>query len=206
MMRLDDDSRPPKRGAGGHGHGRAMGFAGATTADSRRRSATGWIGADSTLRRPRTAPARADRPAESTGRARCPTRAPSSTRAPLADARGGRGRGGEPRCDARRPLPPAEATRVLGSGGRVNGKVEVPAWVLAVTYVLCWSFAVALVVAQLTGHIEYRCSCWRSPSTCCSGRCSRSPPRKWCARYFPVEKLPGSSSSSPSSPSALSRS
>ena len=38
----------------------------------------------------------------------------------------------------------------------MNGKVEVPAWVLAVTYVLCWSFAVALVVSQLTGHIEYR--------------------------------------------------
>jgi hypothetical protein len=38
----------------------------------------------------------------------------------------------------------------------MNGKVEVPAWVMGVTYVLCWSFAIAITVAQLIGHIEYR--------------------------------------------------
>jgi hypothetical protein len=38
----------------------------------------------------------------------------------------------------------------------MNGKVEVPAWVMGVTYVLCWGFATALVVAQLTGHVVYR--------------------------------------------------
>lgn len=38
----------------------------------------------------------------------------------------------------------------------LNGKVEVPAWVMAVTYILCWGFSIALVVAQLIGHITYR--------------------------------------------------
>ena len=39
---------------------------------------------------------------------------------------------------------------------KLNGTVPVPAWVMAVTYILCWGFAVALVLAQLIGHIEYR--------------------------------------------------
>jgi len=37
-----------------------------------------------------------------------------------------------------------------------NGHVEVPTWVMVVTYILCWTFAVALIVSMLTGHIEYR--------------------------------------------------
>jgi len=39
---------------------------------------------------------------------------------------------------------------------KLNGTVSVPTWVLAITYMLCWGFAVALIVSQLTGHIEYR--------------------------------------------------
>ena len=39
---------------------------------------------------------------------------------------------------------------------KLNGTVEVPAWVMAVTYILCWSFAVALIVGQMVGHLTYR--------------------------------------------------
>ena len=45
----------------------------------------------------------------------------------------------------------------------LNGKVEVPAWVLAVTYVLCWGFAVAVMVE------------FRAPAHCS--------PLRWFSRF-----------------------
>ncbi len=40
---------------------------------------------------------------------------------------------------------------------KLNGdKVEVPAWVMAVTYIFCWLFAAALIVFEFTGYLSYR--------------------------------------------------
>lgn len=40
---------------------------------------------------------------------------------------------------------------------KLNGnKVEVATWVMVVTYLLCWSFAIALIVLELTGYLVYR--------------------------------------------------
>ncbi len=40
---------------------------------------------------------------------------------------------------------------------KLNGdRVEVKAWVMVVTYVLCWAFGIALIVFELTGYIAYR--------------------------------------------------
>ncbi len=40
---------------------------------------------------------------------------------------------------------------------KLNGdKVEVSKWVMVVTYILCWSFGVALVILELTGYLTYR--------------------------------------------------
>ncbi len=40
---------------------------------------------------------------------------------------------------------------------KLNGdKVQVSTWVMVVTYILCWSFAVALIVLELTGYLVYR--------------------------------------------------
>ncbi len=40
---------------------------------------------------------------------------------------------------------------------KLNGdKVQVPTWVMAVTYFICWGFGISLVVGQLIGKIAYR--------------------------------------------------
>ena len=39
---------------------------------------------------------------------------------------------------------------------KLNGKVEVPAWVMLITYVLCWTFAIAIIASELTGYLDYR--------------------------------------------------
>lgn len=40
---------------------------------------------------------------------------------------------------------------------KLNGdKVEVAAWVMAVTYVICWGFGIAIIVSEVTGYIVYR--------------------------------------------------
>lgn len=40
---------------------------------------------------------------------------------------------------------------------KLNGDtVEVPAWVMAGTYLLCWAFASALLWVQIFGQVTYR--------------------------------------------------
>jgi hypothetical protein len=38
----------------------------------------------------------------------------------------------------------------------MNGSVEVPVWVMAVTYFMCWAFGLGIVVGEITGWLSYR--------------------------------------------------
>lgn len=39
---------------------------------------------------------------------------------------------------------------------KLNGKVEVPNWVMGMTYIFCWAFAILLIVFEITGYLTYR--------------------------------------------------
>lgn len=40
---------------------------------------------------------------------------------------------------------------------KLNGdKVPVPAWVMVVTYVMCWAFGAAIILFEFTGHGVWR--------------------------------------------------
>lgn len=47
-----------------------------------------------------------------------------------------------------------EKLKSMNGNGSGNGKIEVPTWVMAMTYIMCWAFAAALIIAMLTGHVE----------------------------------------------------